>query len=263
MRYKASKYNILSQQGDGSWLVFGCLGNGLAGMDERGYHVYQRFVESPTELQDLAGPDREVAERLRQGQIMLPESMDELSFLRATHYRARFSRTGLALIVLPTFECNFACDYCYQGKQATPGVMGSDVQEALVRFASRNLFPGAVLWATWYGGEPLLFVVEPDGTLQKCWNAVGQPNKAVGHVFGNQTAAHDVHRANDAKWLGWDPFVGECPTCSIFPLCLGGCPFKALYATELGPVSNGRCPSLKFNIAELLAVFAEAERSRR
>jgi len=447
MTYKASRYNVVTKHDNGTWLVYGCLANGLAKLDDCGYRVYQRFVESPVDLEELSRSDRKIAEQLREGLLILPVAMDETALLRALHYRARFSRTGLALTIVPTLQCNFACDYCYQGRERVSLAMSPGVQDALIGFAGKTLFPGAVLSVNWYGGEPLLcldiiaslsdrfqrlcreknasyassivtngylitsdtpsffenagiktvqitidgqeevhnarrplvggdgtyarvldgtltlaksgiantlirinvdrrnehnipsllrelasrgltkfagvaigvaqvqvatgacadvepychssfefslselelarlamrlgfrvtqyprfipvncgaitphhFVVEPDGTLQRCWNAVGQPDKAVGHVLQGQQMVDELCRVNDTRWLGWNAFAGKCPDCQVFPLCFGGCPFKDLYPNEVSPVSRDRCITFRYNSAAMLPVFVEARK---
>ncbi len=72
------------------------------------------------------------------------------------------------------------------------------------------------------------FVVAPDGALTKCWNDVGIPEKAIGHV----SKPHELSE-NLAKWKRFDPVDwAECRDCDILPICMGACPDRLM---RLGP----------------------------
>lgn len=75
--------------------------------------------------------------------------------------------------------------------------------------------------------HPEGFVVEPDGTLQKCWDTVGQPEFAVGNLLEYdplQLAENPVYQ----RWMSWDPFSEElaCSRCTWLPACMGGVPLE-------------------------------------
>lgn len=63
------------------------------------------------------------------------------------------------------------------------------------------------------------FVVGSEGELYKCWNVVGHPSEALGHI-----TAPDHLTSAASVWSEFDPFVDEeCRTCSVLPICMGGC----------------------------------------
>lgn len=69
------------------------------------------------------------------------------------------------------------------------------------------------------------YVISYDGKLYKCWNDVGQPDKAVGSVMKeglNTTLLSRYLKAAD-KWD--DPI---CLQCAVFPICDGGCAYMRL-----------------------------------
>lgn len=95
--------------------------------------------------------------------------------------------------------------------------------------------------------SPYSIVVEADGTLQKCWNAVGDKSKSVGNILDINT----VMNGNLIKWLGWNPLDNEkCVTCKELPLCYGGCPYQAIYGNK--KKGNYRCNPIAHNIINRL-----------
>ncbi len=91
------------------------------------------------------------------------------------------------------------------------------------------------------------FVVAPDGALTKCWNDVGKPEKAIGHVS-------DPHRFNGSseKWENFTPVHWpECRDCNILPICMGACPDRLM---RLGP--GPACTRWKHCLREAVVLHA-------
>lgn len=97
---------------------------------------------------------------------------------------------------------------------------------------------------------PNVFVIEPDGGIQKCWNAIGDKDKRVGHLLYND----DVHVVNNIKWLGWDPLNKEkCADCNILPMCMGGCPYFSIYGDPTH--IDYSCNPYLFNMPDMLELL--------
>ena len=84
-----------------------------------------------------------------------------------------------------------------------------------------------------------VYVVGPDGALYKCWDEIGKTERAVGTVRDSIELNENL-----ARWLGYEPDDEECARCSVFPICMGGCPHHVLEGA--GKV----CSSLRFNASE-------------
>ena len=78
-------------------------------------------------------------------------------------YRTTAGRTGFGLIIMPTYECNFCCSYCYQqhrikhGRDWIEHTMSDEMIDAIFSALGNYKARGyAVDRFTFYGGEPFL-----------------------------------------------------------------------------------------------------------
>lgn len=89
-------------------------------------------------------------------------------------------------------------------------------------------------------------LVEPNGDVQNCWETVGHGDKRTG-VLGPDGIEQE---GNYVKWVGWSPFNEQCLACDIMPLCMGGCPYRSVYPTDLG-----KCLSWRYNLVQVLPLM--------
>ena len=70
------------------------------------------------------------------------------------------------------------------------------------------------------------FCIGPEGELYKCEHDFGKTDRIVGNIFGdrNEKLLDEFRQAN-LKTLTRK----ECKECSVFPVCLGGCPNHTLH----------------------------------
>lgn len=90
-------------------------------------------------------------------------------------------------------------------------------------------------------------VVNPDGTITKCYLDTGDASEAIGSV------ASGPHKdsSNKAKWDRYSIFDDEeCAACSFLPLCMGGCPKQKMADAPKSQI----CTPLKFNIKDRTAL---------
>ncbi|MCJ7507623.1 MAG: SPASM domain-containing protein [candidate division Zixibacteria bacterium] len=159
VKYKASRYNHFVEN-NGKVLAFNAMSCGLGEMDKENYEVYQKIIDG--KITDYTKIPPDLLEKLKQGNFLVPETRDEIQKLKAGHFAARFSNRGFGLTIIPTLECNFACDYCYEPSNPDPAkepkrnFMSQEVQDGLVEMVKSMLPHGTMLGITWYGGEPLL-----------------------------------------------------------------------------------------------------------
>lgn len=102
------------------------------------------------------------------------------------------------------------------------------------------------------------FVIEPDGTIQKCWNVIGKKECSIGNIYNLEELTNST---NYAKWLNWTSSIykhNECAKCNILPLCVGGCAYE-------GIVNNNtpKCILEKYNIKEEMKFSYDINKSQR
>lgn len=88
------------------------------------------------------------------------------------------------------------------------------------------------------------FVIDSDGTLYKCWNDIGRPEKSVGNIlepiFVNM---------NNIEYLTLDATLNEkCSQCKYLPICMGGCPVNF--------AQDENCTYFKYHLDEYLKYVA-------
>lgn len=98
------------------------------------------------------------------------------------------------------------------------------------------------------------FVIDPNGYLYKCWNDIGNLERAVGNLCQPESIS-SKEEAILQSYMLWSPFEHQkCLECSILPICMGGCPYN-------GMINNGvpECEKWKFNIKEALLKVKEGK----
>lgn len=159
-KYKASRYNHMYKLQNGKRLAFNCMSCGLGEMDEDCHKRFMNILEN--ENGDLSEEEKSLEKELVKGGMIVPADSDELDQIRTVHYRMRFGNNSLALTILPTFNCNFACDYCYESRELHSSLdtrvksMSNEVCDNLVKYVESNLRHESTLSINWYGGEPLM-----------------------------------------------------------------------------------------------------------
>jgi len=157
---KQSKYNHFIEIEDGKRLVFSAASCGMGIMDQQ---TYEKLVSmgNGRSAEKAGGSDELLANFLR-GKLLVPDKLDEVSSLRFGHFYSRFGIKGFGLTVIPTYNCNFACDYCYESHDlhAMPvhqgSVMSDEVQNNLIKLCEKNIAENSNFTVNWYGGEPLM-----------------------------------------------------------------------------------------------------------
>ena len=157
-QYKVSKYNFFSRLENGNLLAFNAMSCGLGVIDDETYAEYRLLEENPA----CDGIRKNTIEALCKGRFIIPDELEEIEDIKASHFISRFANNGYGLTLVPTMACNFACSYCYEpSKDTSPrpektNEMPEEFDEQIISLLRPQLHPGANLTNTWYGGEPLL-----------------------------------------------------------------------------------------------------------
>jgi len=150
---KKSRYNFVFSLGDGKFIAYNALRNGMALVDQPTAALIQEGGE-PLEF----NLDPALLGELKRGGFLLEDDEDEYRILLIRWRRMQFETSTLGLTIAPTLDCNLACPYCFETHANC--VMDDATEDAIVRFAESYLKHAAKrLHVTWYGGEPML---QPD-----------------------------------------------------------------------------------------------------
>ena len=80
-------------------------------------------------------------------------------------YYDRIANKDLTLTILPTLQCNFRCNYCYEDFK-NERIMDSTI-DGIVEFVKKNIHGFNRLSVDWFGGEPLLEIDAINNLSQK------------------------------------------------------------------------------------------------
>jgi uncharacterized protein len=94
------------------------------------------------------------------------------------------------------------------------------------------------------------FMLDPEGNLYKCYNFVGDVSKAMGNIRDSI----DYRHPNFREYFKFDPFEdGNCRSCNILPVCMGGCPARRANSQ----LDEGEaCETWKHNLKPMLEIIA-------
>lgn len=91
--------------------------------------------------------------------FIIDENTSELSKLKVEYLKAKFDAKLLSVVIVPTYQCNLHCTYCYEKLSYSVEdntIMSEQVQDGICRFIEKNLNGVEKLEIFWHGGEPLV-----------------------------------------------------------------------------------------------------------
>jgi uncharacterized protein len=88
------------------------------------------------------------------GVKLIANDIDEVAFLSTRYSQSQQRTDALALTLVTSLGCNFACPYCFEDKH--PSIMGTEVQDAIFALTQERLPFTTSIHITWFGGEPLI-----------------------------------------------------------------------------------------------------------
>jgi uncharacterized protein len=147
--YKASLYNFIFKKGKG-YLVFNTLSKTIAYLSKE---VVKALQEG-----DFESLETEVIRELEENNLIVPNEVDELAVVKTLFWRSKFTGNTLGVTVLPTYDCNMACPYCYEGDSRPSTNMSKALSLKVCDWIINQLEGGkyTALSISFYGGEPLL-----------------------------------------------------------------------------------------------------------
>jgi uncharacterized protein len=140
-----------------------------------------RLVEQPSDADANAansGDDvRDALATFTEHGFLVQDHASEQAALALRFREFREDTSQLRITILTTLQCNFACEYCYQGDRVDAGrpapTMSIETSAQVVAWIASQL--DAVgprrLVLTFFGGEPLLNTAAMFDLAERCWQA--------------------------------------------------------------------------------------------
>ena len=129
----------------------------------------------PSRIPGSTPDEREALETLAKNGFLVRYLVSERAALESHFAEFREDASQVRVTILTTLQCNFACDYCYQGEHADLGrpaeKMSLETAAEVAVWVSRQVdeVRPRQLVLTFFGGEPLLNVPAMTRIAESCW----------------------------------------------------------------------------------------------
>lgn len=151
-KYKQSLFNVfVSIEND--YAIYNSFSGALTILEGNEKLLFDKWVGGSGEVREN---ELEFFDRAVLNGFILPVDVDEISILQDKYIQIRDDGSSLGVTILPTLDCNFRCNYCFQGVNKAGGKMSVDVQNKLLDFIKHALEGKKSFHVTWFGGEPTL-----------------------------------------------------------------------------------------------------------
>lgn len=150
--WKTSRFNIISQYKDGLYIVHNLLSNDGILVKAHEMEWIQFIFVDP----DSHSRHSYFHTFVDIGMIITKET-DEFEIIKKK--KSEFlnkNKNILTLTIIPTYQCNFRCIYCWEDTKNSNDSMNADVQNSLLNYIDSNIENFSSLNIDWFGGEPLM-----------------------------------------------------------------------------------------------------------
>jgi uncharacterized protein len=147
---KPSQFNEYLGKGENNYIIY----NNLSGaMIEVQLYLYNLIKKN--EIKSI--PNKSAVSELIKGNFIVPFLENEIDRLYSIKTRRDGYITSLSMMIIPTFNCNFNCYYCYESKHNLGYMMSNYTMDQIINYVANTIKPTTKYFnVCWYGGEPLL-----------------------------------------------------------------------------------------------------------
>lgn len=146
MKYKYSKYNIYRNI-DGDLIIFNSLRGNFSKIKGLDIDIIEKVIKNEI-IPDISSYLFNI---LIDNNYLINASSDEDRLLKQLVNDVTKSEK-VNLIIFPTENCNFRCNYCYENFKV--GLMSSQIVDDILKMLDKKKF--RYLAVSWFGGEPLI-----------------------------------------------------------------------------------------------------------
>ena len=152
---KPSFYNVFVELNNNKkeYILYNTLTRSAFVVDEQVKNILENLDNF-----DINQLEKQVSETFKEAGIIIDDEIDELKIVKVEYDLNRFKSDYVKFVVIPTYECNLACPYCYVEREDIANKkMSNEKAEAAINFIKNitNQSKGNELSLTLFGGEPL------------------------------------------------------------------------------------------------------------
>lgn len=149
---KKSRYNIVTGFKSDFTVVHNLL-------RETGFMVTREKAELIEAILDAPAAHAEdpLLQPLLKAGCLISEETDESALIagKKTEFEGSQDNT-LSLTIIPTYQCNLKCVYCWEDTRDSNDAMPTEAQERLLKYIEAQLPSFSALNIEWFGGEPMM-----------------------------------------------------------------------------------------------------------
>lgn len=175
--------------------------------------------------------------------------LEDLFLLLSQRLVKKSIKISFGQVTASTDACKSIESSCYNNEEFANKVLYYYSILNKYGFNEKNPFPYPQLRLHYCCAELLnSFVVDHEGVLYKCWDEVGNHKYSVGNISDK---SFDLTNARNAKWVERNPLRNDdCKSCSLLPVCMGGCPHN-----ELTHPKGKKCDMIKYHNKEIMLAY--------
>lgn len=150
--YKPSRYNRFFKEKD-SVFLFNSFSRACIKVQKTGVSKIKSILERKSLCK---GKDKKYQDTLIKNGFIVLSDIDEVELLEYLYNANYFSTDEITIALVPTFQCNFKCPYCFEAGRRKSINEDKDYFDVLKRFADENFRHKKRVHISLFGGEPLL-----------------------------------------------------------------------------------------------------------
>ena len=169
---KQSNYNWVVEC-NGDTVIY----NGYSGAISRIEKIYTEYIEKIMAAENIDNALEDQYQTINKALIdngyIIEDNFDEIYIMEQIYKVRKYSSEINHITVIPTYDCNFACEYCFERnreKTNSAELIQDEVVKQIVQIAEKSTNKSFKL--TFFGGEPLL-------VYKKCLQISSEVKKVV------------------------------------------------------------------------------------
>ena len=150
--YKPSQYNKFFWE-DGSLFLFNSFSRACIKVKKAELEKIKSILEKK---KPCKGRYKKYQDILIKNGFIISSDIDEIKLLEYLYNANYFSTDNITVALVPTFQCNFKCPYCFEAGYRENIKEAKDYFNILRKFADKNFTHKRRVHISLFGGEPLL-----------------------------------------------------------------------------------------------------------